>query len=146
MRLRFVAALAAAPLLTRHPMHTSVTELRHEPATHRVEVTLRVFADDFTAAAGQGDDAAARYLAGRFTLADRSGRPVALRLLRRESADDALILQLVGEMRSGLTGARVRQQVLCDRFDDQVNLVRASYARRSASLLFTPGAGEKTLP
>ena len=57
-----------------------------------------------------------------------------------------LLLRLRGEAPAGLAGARVRHSVLCERFDDQVNIVRATYAGRSASLLFTRGDGAKALP
>ena len=143
---RLAAALLATPLLGAHPMHTSVTELIHEPATQSVSVTVRVFADDFTAAAGTGDSAAAAYLESRLTLTDPDGRPIPLRWDRREPIGDVLLLRLRGETPAGLAGARVRHSVLCERFDDQVNIVRATYAGRSASLLFTRGDGAKALP
>ena len=37
-------------------------------------------------------------------------------------------------------------RVLTERFADQVNLVRATYAGRSATLIFTRGDGPKALP
>jgi hypothetical protein len=46
----------------------------------------------------------------------------------------------------GLTGTRIRNRLLCDRFPDQVNVVRATYDGRSATLLFTPGDPAKPLP
>jgi hypothetical protein len=143
---RLAASLLAAPLLSAHPMHTSVTELIHEPATRTVVVTVRVFADDFTAAAGPGDSAAAAYLGPRLTLTDRGGRVIPLRWERREPMGDALRFHLRGTAPAGLAGARVRHTVLCERFDDQVNIVRATYEGRSASLLFTSGDDAKTLP
>jgi hypothetical protein len=127
-------------------MHTSVTELTHEPASGSIAVTVRVFADDFTAAAGPGDSAAAAYLRGRLVLTDRGGRLIPLRWERREPAGDALLLRLSGLAPAGLTGARVRHSVLCERYEDQVNLVRVQYAGRSVSLLFTPGDGAKAIP
>ncbi len=141
-----LAAIAVAPLLAVHPMHTSVTELAHEPRSRTVAVTVRVFADDFTATAGVGDSAAAGYLRTKLMLTDRAGRPIALRWERLEPAGDALLLRLRGPAPAGLAGVRVRQAVLCDRFADQVNIVRASYGGRSASLLFTPGDEAKPLP
>jgi hypothetical protein len=143
---RLAVACVALPLLGAHPLHTSVTELTHEPATRTAAVTVRVFADDFTAAAGTGDSAAARYLQSRLTLADRAGRPIALRWERLEVAGDALLLRLRAEAPRGLAGARVWQTLLCERFDDQVNIVRATYAGRSATLLFSRGDEAKALP
>jgi hypothetical protein len=141
------AALLAAPILGAvHPVHTSVTDLRYETGSRRVTVTLRVFADDFTAAAGTDDSAAAEYLRPRLTLTDPSGRSILLRWERREVAGDALVITLRGDASAGLAGAGIRQTVLCDRFTDQINIVRATYGGRSASLLFTPGDATKRLP
>jgi hypothetical protein len=127
-------------------MHTSVTELTHEPATRTVAVTVRVFADDFTAAAGTGDSAAVAYLRSRLTLADRAGRLIALRWERIEIAGDALVLRLRADAPRGLAGVRVRHTLLCERFNDQVNIVRATYGGRSATLFFTRGDEAKALP
>lgn len=143
---RLAAALLALPLAWAHPLHTSVTELTHEPASGIVFVTVRVFADDFKAAAGAGDSAAAAYLRTHLALTDRGGRPIPLRWERGEPAGDALLLRLRGLAPAGLAGWRVRHSVLCERFEDQVNLVRVRYERRSVSLLFTPGDGAKALP
>ena len=46
----------------------------------------------------------------------------------------------------GLAGARVTSLVLCEHFEDQVNLVRAEYAARTETLLFTRGETSKALP
>ena len=49
-------------------------------------------------------------------------------------------------MPGGLAGARVTSLVLCERFEDQVNVVRAAYAGRTTTLLFTRGETAKALP
>ncbi len=144
---RLAAGSLIVPLLLgAHPVHTSITQLAHEPATRTVAVTVRVFADDFTAAAGRGDSAAAAYVRPRLALTDRAGRPIPLRWERAEPAGDALVLRLRGHAPAGLAGVRVRQMLLCERFDDQVNIVQAAYGGRSATLLFTPGDDAKALP
>jgi hypothetical protein len=40
----------------------------------------------------------------------------------------------------------VASALLCERFEDQVNIVRASYADRSVTLLFTRGDASKPIP
>ena len=143
---RLAAAAVAVPLLAAHPMHTSVTELAHESASGTVAVTIRTFADDFTAAAGAGDSAAAAYVRARVRLTDRSGRPIVLRWERVEPAGEALLLRFRGDAPAGLAGGKLRHTLLCERFADQVNIVRATYGGRSTSLLFTPGDPAKPLP
>lgn len=63
-----------------------------------------------------------------------------------ERTGDVILLRLRGEVPGGLAGARVTSLLLCERFEDQVNIVRAVYGGRSATLLFTRGEGAKALP
>ena len=88
----------------------------------------------------------ARYLRGTFALADRTGRPVRLAWAGAERSGDVILLRLRGEVPGGLAGARVTSLVLCERFEDQVNVVRAAYAGRTTTLLFTRGETAKALP
>jgi hypothetical protein len=57
-----------------------------------------------------------------------------------------IVLRLRGEVPGGLAGARVTSLVLCERFPDQVNIVRAEYGGRATTLLFTRGEESKALP
>jgi len=135
-----------------HPMHTAVAELIQEGPRGQATISLRVFTDDFQAAvppsldAAAADSAMARYLRGTFALVDRAGRPVRLAWAGAEREGDVIVLRLRGEVPGGLAGARVTSLVLCDRFEDQVNIVRAVYGSRTATLLFTRGEASKALP
>lgn len=135
-----------------HPMHTAVAEVVQEDAGGATTVRLRVFADDLRAAVplpadpAAADSAMAKYLRGTFVLADRHGRPVRLRWDGAERTGDVVLLRLRGNVPGGLAGARVTGLVLCDRFPDQVNIVRATYGGRAATLLFTRGEASKALP
>jgi hypothetical protein len=135
-----------------HPMHTTVTEVVQEDARGDVSIQVRVYVDDLRAAvflpAGTSgaDSAMARYLRATFALADRMGRPVRLSWAGAEPTGDVILLRLRGEVPGGLTGARVTSLVLCERYEDQVNVVRAEYAGRTTTLLFTRGETAKVLP
>ncbi len=123
-----VVGLALHALAAMHPMHTSVAELVHEPAARSALVTLRVFTDDLRAAVpADRDSDAEAYVRSHFELRDASGRPVPLRW-------------------AGASRSRVLSLILCERFADQVNIVRATSAGRTASLLFTRGDQAKALP
>ena len=139
-----LAALLTATVVEAHPLHTSHTEVVVERDRQSVTVTVRVFTDDFTAAAGAGDSAAAAYLRERLVLTDRAGGRVTLHWRGHESRRDALIIRLSGHAPSGLGGAR--NTILCERFADQVNIVRVSEGFHAATLLFTRGSGTETLP
>ena len=135
-----------------HPMHTAAAEVVQDDARGTATVRIRVFADDFQAAVPlpadptAADSVIARYLRGSFALADRTGRPGRLAWAGAERTGDVILLRLKGEVPGGLSGARVTSLVLCERFEDQVNIVRAVYAGRSATLLFTRGEAAKALP
>jgi hypothetical protein len=149
----WIALLALALAGGRtHPMHTAVAEIVQEDAGGRTAVQLRVYVDDLQAELGSGpgdelaDSSMTRYLRGTFALADRTGRPVRLDWAGAERTGDVVLLRLRGEVPGGLAGARVTSLVLCERFEDQVNVVRATYAGRTTTLLFTGGEGAKLLP
>jgi hypothetical protein len=143
----WLAGLALPAFAAAHPMHTAVAELVHEPATREVLVTIRVFADDFGAAVGANGGAAAEaYVRPRIALADPAGRPIPLRWEGVTLAGDVVQIRLRGAAPGGLQGMRVRMTLMCERFDDQVNIVRATYAGRTTSLLFTRGDQAKALP
>lgn len=142
-----VIGLALRGLLAAHPMHTSVAELTEQASTHSVVVTLRVFADDFGMVAPGGlGDAAKAYVRTHFELRRPTGQQVALRWDGASRAGDVVQIRLRAELRAGLSGTRVRATLLCERFPDEVNIVRATYGGRTASLLFTRGDQAKALP
>jgi hypothetical protein len=151
--LLWLTVATGAPLAgTAHPMHTAVAELAQPDAGGTISVQIKVFADDFQAAVplpedpAVADSAMARYLRGAFALADRTGRPVRLAWAGAERAGDVVLLRLRGSVPGGLAGARVTSLVLCERFADEVNVVRATYGGRTETLLFTPGESSKALP
>lgn len=134
-----------------HPTHTSAAELSQEPGG-MVSVVIRLFADDIGetvgAPPGRKPSGAAlrRYLTDRFAIVDRSGARVALRWDDGAISGDVLTLRSRTRIAGELAGAKVTNRVLTERFADQVNLVRAAYAGRSATLIFTRGDGPKALP
>jgi hypothetical protein len=134
-----------------HPTHTSAAELSQGPGG-AVSVVIRLFADDIgeTLGAPPGQqptgEALRSYLADRFVILDRWGTRVALAWDDGVLSGDVLRLRSRTRVAGELTGAKVTNRVLTERFADQVNIVRATYARRSATLIFTRGDGPKALP
>jgi len=140
LTIRLVVALAAA----RHPIHVSSAVITARPGATEAVIILRAFADDFPP--GTHRAAIARYLAARFTITDRSGRRIALRVDSARMEGPSVVTALTAAIPAGLAGARVWHGVLAERFSDQVNIVRAHYAGRVASLLFTASDSAKPLP
>lgn len=142
-----LSALAPLALLAwlggRHPIHSSSASLTLSPAG-RVEIVLRVFADDFPP--GRVPVAIERYLATRFGLYDRGGSRLATRFESLGEEGPVLTIRLTASATNGLAGARVWHGVLGERYPDQVNILQARYGGRSVSLLFTASDGPKPLP
>jgi hypothetical protein len=135
-----------------HPMHTAVVEITYQPASGLAAIQIRVFRDDFTATVTPGsnaipsDSAIAIYVRRAFQLRDRAGRTLPLRWNGADQADDVIILRMTAPAPEGLRGARVLSALLCERFEDQVNIVRAAYETGTHTLLFTRGDDAKALP
>ncbi|HEY3013308.1 MAG TPA: DUF6702 family protein [Gemmatimonadales bacterium] len=155
LALALAVVLLGAPVASSwpaaHPIHTALTELSYDGDTGTVAIRIRVFVDDLMASlASMGEDVSAdsvlsRYVRGRFALVDRSGRPAPLRWRGTARAGDTITLELQAALPGGLERARVLNAVLCERFQDQVNIVRALYDGRAITLLFTRGDTAKPL-
>ena len=140
----FKTLLLVALLAGRHPIHSSSAMLTLPEGTGQATVVLRVFAEDFPP--GTSRPAAERYLADRFRLIDARGSAVPLRLESIAADGAVLILSLRTAAEDGLRGGKVWHGLLAEKYPDQVNLVRVQRGARSASLLFVPGDGAKSLP
>jgi hypothetical protein len=134
-----------------HPMHTAVAEITYDRETRTAAIHIRVFADDFTAAlipdpTAPADSAMSRYVRGAFALADRSGRPLPIHWVGAAREGDVVVLHLRVTVPVGLAKGKVLSAILSERFEDQVNIVRASYDGHVTTLLFTRGDPAKALP
>jgi hypothetical protein len=134
-----------------HPMHTTVTEITYDRPTRAAAIRVRVFADDFTAAVAaqegaSGDSAVSLYVRRSFVLTGRSGQALPIHWDGAEREGDVVLLRLRVGVPDGLSGTKVLSTLLCERFEDQVNVVRASYDGRASTLLFTRGDRAKALP
>ena len=154
----FLAALGAtARRAYSHPLHTTLSEL--SIATDgSVQIVLRAFVDDFSAAAtGRAgpqpppvatppDSVTARYVARTLALSDASGRRVPLRLAGVRRSGDLVWVTLRTPPAPGRVSVRLTNSVLFERYDDQVNIVQTSVAGRRQTLLFTKRDGAVAKP
>ncbi|HEV7992811.1 MAG TPA: DUF6702 family protein [Gemmatimonadaceae bacterium] len=138
--------------LDAHPLHSTITELVEDRAHGVVRATIRVFADDFgtavaraakgrvSPAAGQAWDAAVlSYATTVFGMQDAQGRAVGVHSCGVRRTGDLLWLCLEAATTQPLASLRVRNAILCDLFEDQVNVVQATVAAERRSLLFVRG-------
>ena len=141
-----------------HPLHSTITELTDDRSHGMVRATIRVFADDFgtavmhashnrgVATPGPAWDAAAlAYVASAFGFTDRSGRALQVRSCGTKRTADLLWICVEANSAEGLASLKVRNSVLCDLFDDQVNVVQGVVGGARRSVLFTRGDKAKAL-
>jgi Domain of unknown function (DUF6702) len=151
--LAFLVALAGfTPRADFHPLHTTLAELSIA-SDGGVEIVMRVFLDDFSAAvAGRAgpastpiatpqDSSTARYLGQTVLLTDGTGQRVPLVITNVRRTDDLLWITLRAPSVRSVVGARLTNRVLFDRWDDQVNIVQTSVGGRRQTLLFTKRDG-----
>lgn len=134
-----------------HPMHTSVAEVRYEAVERAASISIRLYSDDLATAVpgaqGSGaDSAVSRYVRGRFSLVDATGRPLPLAWVGARRTEDTVVLVLRAPLAGGLRGIRIGSTLLHERFRDQVNVVRVSAGAGTATLLFLRGDAPKSVP
>lgn len=166
MRLRpllvCLALLVSVPGASAHPIHTSTAEADYNRATKKLEVSLRVFADDFEAALGdlagqkisleknprtEVDALCRAYLIAHFTVKARDGTLATQHLVGRELKDAANEFWLYFEIAlpTGVDGARIDYTVLRARFADQLNSLHLRDGHRQQTLVFLPKQPEQTV-
>ncbi|MCY7349443.1 MAG: hypothetical protein LH606_02085 [Cytophagaceae bacterium] len=134
----------------RHDFHTSLTEMRLNPKQKTIEVSIRVFTDDFEKAltkanTGQPvkleakdrhDALVDRYLKQHFTLTLANGQRRIHQYLGKEFEVDATWIYLEIPFHESLIGTKLQNDVFFDLFDDQTNLVNVIYPNDRKSFLF----------
>jgi hypothetical protein len=131
-----VAALVLAMALA-HPIHSTLTELSEDRTRGVVRASIRVFADDYERAPGR--------VASSFAFVDRAGRALTTASCGIRRSGEVYWICLESASPGGLGGLKVRAAMLCDLYQDQVNVVQGTVAGAHRSLLFTRGDGLKAL-
>jgi hypothetical protein len=156
--LRFVIALAliARPVFA-HPIHTTLTILATADGGRTITVSVRAFADDFSAtvAAFAGKRAPAdssavaedvtKYVRAHFTFADASGVPLVMEPCGVRRANELYWLCYRLTLPAGPRGVKVRNQMLTELHPDQVNIVQLESGSIRKSYLFTKGSAASAL-
>jgi hypothetical protein len=125
-----------------HPLHTTMTDLAVDAARHTVRAIVRVFADDVPVASGVNAD---RYVASAIQVSGEANSRVAWRGCGVKRAGDVLFVCIEGTFTGAPRGLRMSNVLLCDRFDDQVNVVQVTIGAVRHSVLFPRGDGFKAV-
>ncbi|WP_375417125.1 DUF6702 family protein [uncultured Hymenobacter sp.] len=154
--------LLLLPLLAlAHAYHASIAELRYNPAQKQVEISLKVFTDDFERALSQGQPTpvhldqqpragalAAAYLQRSLRVGTRPGESLPLQFVGMQHEADAYWLYArvalpPSATAKPLTRLHLRQGLLLDLFPDQMNIVNLEARGRKQSVLFRAGNEEQ---
>lgn len=154
----FAALLIIVPAAAAHPLHTSLTQVTYDAGTREVKMAIRVFADDFgEAVLGEGralpregegfpSGAVMQYLAAKLSLTTGEGQELPVRWIGTRRKGAVIWLFIRAPAPEGLEGLRIRNRILFEHFDDQVNLVQVFRGGHRATLLFTQNDVWKPLP
>jgi hypothetical protein len=157
-KLILLAALVFAPFqaVTAHPLHMSFTEVRRVNRGGSVELSIRVFADDFSTAAARYSRArldssqiidtrrAFAYSLAKIRLSHRNGSAVALVPCGMTRVGVMLHLCLRARLASS-EPLKIANTMMTDLFADQVNVVQSVGGRSRTSRMFVKGDTWKPL-
>ena len=144
--------LGAGSALSAHSVHASLAQIEHNRATGKAEISIRLFVDDFEQALAKQKGAPVRldkvsepdrivlaYLADALVLTGRDGRKASLVWVGMDVQALTVWIYLEAKLENGLAGGRLRNTVLFDLFDDQVNTVNLRQGKARETLVFDPG-------
>jgi hypothetical protein len=141
-----------------HKFHASFATLNYNEQTKSVEVTMRIFPDDLEAALSKQLGKSVKldkskesslmilnYLRKTFEL-KKGGRLQAFRWVGIELGVDSAWLYFESKMPAGIVGAQIRNQFLCELYDDQTNVVSIKYAGKQLDHVFRRNDEFKLIP
>ncbi len=139
-----------------HPFHVSSTDINYNPKTNTLEVSCRIFTDDFELAlakaykvktdlSADSKHKAMDVLVKKYLLANMSFRTASktltLTYIGFEKDNEATIVYLETEPVQGLKKFETTNSVLYDQFDDQSNIMHFSgYGKRKSSKIDYPNS------
>lgn len=135
-----------------HKFHASFARMNYNNQEQSLEITLRLFADDLENILskranrhihiGKTEDAphlTLAYLQESFELRGRDGRIKQLQWIGMEPEVDTVWIYIETKVREDVGELSVRNRILFDLFDDQLNVMHISYNGTAADLVFKPG-------
>lgn len=132
-----------------HDFHASVTQMQYDPTGKTFEISIRVFTDDLEKAltqelntpvrlsAGQKSDLILeKYIRSHFGYVAPQKQPKAINYVGHEVEADANWLYLEMPYTEPFRGGLLKQNVLMEAFDDQVNMVNIQYQGQKKTFVF----------
>lgn len=146
--------LPAAPKSgLKHPLHLSSSELNCNAKSGTIEISCRIFTDDFEDLLGKKykvkpdlsaaskhkemDELVNQYITSHLLLS-ANGKPLHLTYLGFENDSEAVIIYLESAKVNRLKKLQTTSTVLYDQFDDQTNIFHVTFngSRKSSKLTY----------
>ncbi len=142
-----------------HAYHSSLMELRYNAGKKQLEVSVKVFTDDFEKALSRGQatsvslsEAGPRplalttaYLQRTLKFSTAAGAPLPLQVLGLQEEKDGYWLYCKVPLPGPMPGVQLRQAMLLDVFGDQMNIVNIEAGEKKQSVLFRDGHEQELL-
>ncbi|SIQ51205.1 DUF6702 family protein [Pontibacter lucknowensis] len=142
-----------------HDYHASITDARYNPRTQSLEVAVKVFMDDLENAlsqkskskvtysqAPQVQQLVQEYIGSALTFELEKGKPLRHTFVGAEQEADVVWVYLEVPVKTqNLTHLYVRNVVLHELFNDQMNIVNLDYKGKVNSSLFQKNDGTRKM-
>ena len=135
--------------LTLHEFHASVTQMQYNPKERLFEISIRIFTDDFekalSAASGsrvtlsstdKNDPLIEKYVLAHFSYTNPQKQVKPIKYVGHEIEADANWLYLEMPYAEPFRGGSLKQNVLMELFDDQVNMLNIQYQSQKKTFVF----------
>jgi hypothetical protein len=136
----------------KHEFHSSIAEMHYNMQSKSLEVSIRVFSDDFTLALNEAngtnlteetliskdaEKAIQQYIVRHFSLVDNKKNVKVGKVIGSENELDATWLYIEFFDCENLNSFTLFNSILTEIFDDQTNVVNVIYPHDKKSLIFT---------
>lgn len=155
-----VALTSLSCFSSLHEFYVSLTELRYNANSSRLEVSMRIFPDDLDRALFEmyglethlatrmepevADSLVSNYLRLHFRV-EVDGEPVTFSYLGKEPESNALWCYMESVPLSSPHSMKIRNTILMDEFEEQVNIIQAYSGDWNKGLLLTRNSPEDEL-
>ncbi|WP_338874149.1 DUF6702 family protein [Spirosoma sp. SC4-14] len=140
--------------LMRHEFHASVTQMQYNPKEHAFEISIRLFTDDLEKALShefntkvhlsgattgpndKNDLLIEKYIRSHFSYVNPQKQTKAFSYVGHEIEVDANWVYLEMPYNEPFKGGILKNNVLMDMFDDQVNMVNIQYQGQKKTFVY----------
>ncbi len=150
----FILLIGLTASRSRHEFHASVTKMEYNAKEQVFEISMRIFTDDFEKALSlasnskvnlseasgratdKNDPLIEQYIQAHFRFLTPQKQPKPVKYVGHEVEADANWLYLEMPFAEPFRGGTLKQDVLMDAFDDQVNMVNVKYQSQKKTFVF----------